>query len=642
VHTKAVNFRTVALAVLIALAAAVVRLALNPLLGDVAPLSPFYVAILVATAYEGLACGILATFVSAVLGSWWLPPLFPLSQGTNSWLIMIMFTLVGLTISWFTNNLTLARQEAIRALAAQRQADRQVNLILETITDAFCSFDRAWRFVYVNQVALQWFGKERHELLGRTLWECFPNFATSAFEQRLRAAMNSGQNDHFDFLSESLGGWFEHRVYPTGDGLSVYSANVNDRKLEEERAELLLESERLARIESEHVARIKDEFLATLSHELRTPLNAILGWATLIRINKMNPEDLSAGIETIERNARAQAQMIDELLDLNRIISGKVRLTVQPVDLPAIVDAVLETVRPAATAKDIRLSKQIATILPAMMGDAARLQQVVWNLLSNAIKFTPKGGSVEVTLAVVESHVQLSVHDSGEGIRPDFLPHMFDRFRQSDSSTTRRHSGLGVGLAIVRHLVELHGGTVAAISAGEGHGTTMMVKLPVAPVNTESPEEKGTLTKGHLPVFPQTRFAELQGLKVLVVDDEPDAREFVKRILEESRAVVKTSPSAAVAFEVVQSFNPDVLISDIGMPEEDGYQLIRRVRASTVGKVKEVPAMALTAFARPEDHERSVAAGFQMHLVKPVERTKLLSAVATLGGRTEDHGPSVN
>ena len=408
----------------------------------------------------------------------------------------------------------------------------------------------------------------------------------------------------------------------------------------EARFRQLADSERAARTEAERTSRMKDEFLATLSHELRTPLNAILGWTQVLRGDPANTEDMEAGLATIERNSRAQTQIIEDLLDMSKIISGKIRLNVERLDLVAVVEGAVETARPAAVAKGIRLHTTIDPQLSTVSGDANRLQQVFWNLLSNATKFTPKGGSVQVGLDRIESHLEVRVVDSGEGIEPEFLPDVFDKFRQQDASTTRQHGGLGLGLAIVKQLVELHGGNVRVQSSGKGRGATFIVTLPLSvlqpSVEADEPSHRDRqgVDTGSLSI--PTELLRLEGIKVLVVDDEPDARALVKRLLEDRRAQVTTAGSVAEAMERFQAERPDVLVSDIGMPGEDGYALIRKVRALAPEQGGSTPAVALTAYARTEDRLKALMAGFQVHAVKPVDATELLALVATLAGRTSN------
>jgi signal transduction histidine kinase/CheY-like chemotaxis protein len=412
---------------------------------------------------------------------------------------------------------------------------------------------------------------------------------------------------------------------------------VAERKqAEEERARLLIR-EQAARAEAERANRTKDEFLATLSHELRTPLTAILGWTHLIRGGNLDDSMLGRALETIERNARSQSQLIDDLLDVSRIITGKLALDFHPVELSSIIEATIDTVRPMAEAKSIRVEPQLKTSHCMVSGDPARLQQVVWNLFSNAVKFTPEGGHVEVGLMCDERHVELEVRDTGQGIAPEFLPYIFDRFRQADGTTTRKHGGLGLGLAIVRHLVELHGGAIRAASEGHGQGATFTLSLPLvsgAQANSNgAPEtaatepevgERGSLVKSTV----------LEGLRILVVDDEPDTRELVQEVLARQGAEVRTGSSVAEALQTLAEWRADLLVSDIGMPLEDGYELIRRVRKlDGGGPLGQIPAVALTAYAGVEDRKRALAAGFQTHLAKPVDPKALILAVARLAGR---------
>jgi PAS domain S-box-containing protein len=395
----------------------------------------------------------------------------------------------------------------------------------------------------------------------------------------------------------------------------------------------LYEREREARANAERMSELKDEFLALLSHELRTPLSAILGWAQVIASRRMEPEDLRNAIQVIERNARAQTRLIDDLLDMSRIEAGQVRLDVQEVDPAAVVQAALETVRPAAEAKAIRIQQVLDPKAGPISGDPGRLQQVFWNLLSNAIKFTSKGGRVQVILERVDSHIELSVADTGIGIPPEFLPYVFERFRQADASTTRRHGGLGLGLAIARHLVELHGGSLGAASEGANEGATFTVKLPVAIVQrTDGRAERAhpTVERKPAPATPP----DLSGLCVLVVDDEADSRDLLRRVLEDCGARVRTAASARQAMESLALASADVLVTDIGMPEADGYELLRRIRLLAADRGGEMPVIALTAFARSEDRIKVMRAGFRMHVPKPVDAIELCVAVASAAGRS--------
>ena len=420
----------------------------------------------------------------------------------------------------------------------------------------------------------------------------------------------------------------------TGKAVRMLGATIDitQPKAAEEEREQLLVREQAARAEAEAASRMKDEFLATLSHELRTPLNAMLGWAQLLRTRKFNEATAARALETIDRNTKSLSQLIEDVLDVSRIITGKLHLHVRPVELVPVIEAAIETVLPAANAKNIGIEVRFDSSSATVLGDANRLQQVVWNLLSNAVKFTPKGGQVEVRLEVIDSRAEIRVSDTGQGISPEFLPYVFDRFRQADSTTTRSHGGLGLGLAIVRHLVELQGGTVHAQSPGVGQGATFIVNLPlravcIAASNAESVQgmvrdEVATLSPGIL-----------NGLRILVVDDEADARELLSTILGQYGADVTAVARASEVLKVLQQLKPNVLVSDIGMPGEDGYALIRKVRLLNAEQGGQIPALALTAYARAEDRLHALAAGFQLHIPKPVNPEELVAVVANLAGQ---------
>jgi signal transduction histidine kinase/ActR/RegA family two-component response regulator len=404
------------------------------------------------------------------------------------------------------------------------------------------------------------------------------------------------------------------------DRRMMLEKEIAERRRAEEYREALLVSERAARSEAERATKLKDEFVATLSHELRTPLNAIVGWAGILRADRRG-ETIKQGVEVIERNAKLQAQMIEELLDMSRIISGKLLFELKPTDMTELVKAAVAAVRPTADAKGVLLG---TTISPCrnVSADPARLQQVTWNLLTNALKFTPHGGRVDIALRENDGQVEMTVSDTGQGIKPEFLPFVFDRFRQADASTTRRHGGLGLGLSIVKSLVELHGGSVEVDSPGEGRGATFIVRLPIPTLPQEAPVSLPTPQSHSTP--------ELAGLRILVVDDEDDARTLARRVLEERGAQVITVSSAAEAMASVGDNNPpNIVVSDIGMPEEDGYDLIKQMRALP-GDAGRVPAVALTALARAEDRKRALSAGYQKHISKPVDPAELVSVIAGL------------
>jgi signal transduction histidine kinase len=466
-------------------------------------------------------------------------------------------------------------------------------------------------------------------------------------------AAASGQSFQSDFRivrpKDGCTAWLEERSHPIRDSVTgrirmvSLVIDVTKRKEteialkeSERRREEMLATERAAREEAERVIRMKDEFLATLSHELRTPLNAILGWAEILNRDPLELDDARQGLQAIERNTRAQAQMIEDLLDMSRISSGKVRLNVQRLLLTEIVSQAVQSVLPSAEVKGVRLTTVLDPQAGPVAGDAGRLQQVIWNLLTNAIKFTPKGGRIHVLLERVNSHIELSVTDTGEGIEPGFLPHVFERFRQADASTTRRYRGLGLGLSIVKHLVELHGGSVRVKSPGKGKGSTFIMTLPLVPTiellgrdegqERQHPQVSRSEPRNYIP-------PDLQGLTVLVVDDDPDARDVIARILRDSKASVITASSASEALEKLNESKAALLISDIGMPGEDGYELIRKIRALASEANRRIPAVALTAFARSEDRQRALLAGYQLHVSKPVEPSELLTVCASLTGR---------
>jgi signal transduction histidine kinase/ActR/RegA family two-component response regulator len=393
-----------------------------------------------------------------------------------------------------------------------------------------------------------------------------------------------------------------------------------------------LETERNRRVEAERLGRIKDEFLVNLSHELRTPLNAILGWAQLLKPGVSSDEEMAEGLDVIQRNVLAQVHLIDDLLDMSRIISGKLRLDVQRIELPGIIKAAVEVVQLSAHAKGVRLEVILDPIAGPITGDPNRMQQIVWNLLSNAIKFTPRGGRVQITLERTDSHVELSVSDTGKGISPEFLPCVFDKFSQAEAVLTKSHAGLGLGLTIVKHLVEMHGGAIRVKSAGEGKGATFIISLPISVVRTQNGEPKGEHPTTAREIEPSPD-PDLSDVDVLVVDDDVDALQLVKHVLEKCGAKVTSCSSAEECLGILAESKTGVLIADIGMPGMDGYSLIRQIRALPADQRGQTPAIALTAFARSEDRRRAMLAGFDIHVAKPVEPSELVAVVARLARR---------
>jgi signal transduction histidine kinase/CheY-like chemotaxis protein len=403
--------------------------------------------------------------------------------------------------------------------------------------------------------------------------------------------------------------------------LSRYISEL--QRSEEAREQLLLRADR-ARIEAEAANRIKDEFLATLSHELRTPLTSLLGWSSVLREARSDEKVLNQGLDAIDRNARVQAQLIDDLLDVSRIVSGKLHLDVRPLDIGSVTRAAINVVQPAADAKGITLDYWTEPGLGAISADSARLQQIVWNLLSNAVKFTPHGGKIHIRVARDEANASVTVTDTGQGIAPEFLPRVFDRFRQADSSTTRSFGGLGLGLAIVRHLVELHGGTVSAHSDGVGKGATFSAAFPLL---TDRSGPIAILQSGEIHA---SELRSLDGLRVLLLDDEIETREIISTVVERTGAEVKTCMSAREALMELVAWRPHVILSDIAMPDEDGYSFINRVRSLPYDEGGATPAAALTAYARDEDRKQALAAGYQMHIAKPIGAGQLVNMIAKL------------
>ena len=429
------------------------------------------------------------------------------------------------------------------------------------------------------------------------------------------------------FFGHPAAGVFTERHERIVEGLAAQAAIAMDNAR-------LFEAVQKARDQAEAANRMKDEFIATVSHELRTPLTAILGWTRILRTDGLDAQTTARALEVIERNAGAQSQLIEDLLDISRIVTGRLSLDVRPVVLAPVIEAVLDATRLAAEAKQIQLRAAREQQPCVVAGDAARLQQVVWNLVSNAIKFTPKGGRVEVRLACNDGHAEIAVSDTGAGISPDFLPYVFERFRQADQTTSRKYGGLGLGLAIVRHLVELHGGTVAATSAGEGQGATFTVRLPLTGLRNADFGLRNDREAGAQSPIPNPQSEILSGVRVLVVDDDADTRDYLTLVLARNGAEAQAVGSTAEALAQLRQTHPDALVSDIGMPGADGYELIRQVRAYDAARGARTPAVVVTAYARAEDRTNASAAGYDAYLAKPVEPDELVARLAALTGRT--------
>jgi PAS domain S-box-containing protein len=493
-----------------------------------------------------------------------------------------------------------------------------------------------------NPAAERILGYSAAEMIGKNIRLIIPPERWGEEDEVLARIRRGDKVDHFETVRRTKDGRLLNislTVSPVRDaegritGASKIARDITDRKRGEEERERLLASEQDARREAEEANRLKDEFLAVVSHELRSPLNAITGWASLLRTGRLDKDQSARAVETILRNSQTQNQLIGDLLDISRIVSGRLRLNIRPFQLISVIEAAIEVVRPAADAKQIRLQSLLDPDAGPVAGDPDRLQQVFWNLLSNAVKFTPRGGRVQIRLQRINSHVEAIVNDNGVGIDRNLLPFIFDRFKQGDSTSTREYGGLGLGLAIVRHLVELHGGIVTARSDGPDKGAEFSIHLPVmvsaGPTSQEDETRAHPKLGGNLgDVLPS-----LAGLRILVVDDEPEAREIVAAILGQAGAEVVAAASAEQALDLVIQWKPEMLISDIGMPNEDGYELIRKVRALRPENGGQIPAVALTAFARTQDRLKILSAGYQMHVPKPVEPVELVTVVASLTKR---------
>lgn len=524
---------------------------------------------------------------------------------------------------------------------AHRESEARYQLLFEGNSLPTWIFDvETLKFVAVNEAAVSQYGYGRDEFLSISLEQLRPALSVPGMEDYLRlnprGIPNGAQWRHLKKDGTALeveAVWYEI-IYRGRHSLLVMAKDVTERKRSEAEREELLRKEKQARKEAQAANRAKDEFLAVVSHELRAPLNAMLGWARILKSTSVDETTLRHAIEIIERSARTQSKLIEDLLDTARISSGKLRIDVQPVNLAVVIDSAAEVLRPAAEAKEIQINLSLGMLTEVITGDPDRLQQIVWNLMSNAIKFTPNGGRVDVKLLRADPHVRIIVSDTGRGIEPQQLPYIFNRFQQADGAGTRRTGGLGLGLALVRDLVELHGGTVYAESEGLDRGATFTVNLPLRAVRPALPEPD--LFRSFLNIMDHP--AALRGVRVLVVDDEADARDLVTALLQQYGAVVTAVDSARAAMSVLHAGEPgdqpDVLISDISMPDEDGYQLIRKVRMLPEDRGGRIIAIALTAYGRSVDRIRALSSGFQMHLPKPVEPAELVTVVASLVGGT--------
>jgi PAS domain S-box-containing protein len=559
-------------------------------------------------------------------------------QKKNGDIITVEITAHQLDFSGRRARLVMAVDITERKLAEKalvESEDRYRDLV-DNSHELMCTHDLDGRIISVNPWAARVLGYKQETLIGLHIRDGLMPEYRYQFDDYLREIQEKGFARGIMRVRTARGETRFWEYYNTLRTQGVRSPIVRGMAHDVTERRQALKREKEARLEAETANRLKDEFLSTLSHELRTPLTAIIGWSKLLIDGEVEPDKQPKALATIARNARFQAQLIDDLLEVSRIITGKLRLEFNPCELRPVIEAVVESFRPTAEAKAVRLDLWLEPDVALIYGDVDRLRQVIWNLLSNAVKFTPRNGSVQVKLQRTESHVVIAVSDSGKGIKLDFLPHIFERFSQADGSTTREHGGLGLGLAIVRHLVELHGGTVRAESPGEGLGSTFIVSLPLieaSDTQVQAPKFQGD----DLVVADAKRIAHspsLDGLRLLVVDDELDFRELVTVMLGHYGAVVKAAASAAEALVYIENWKPDVLVADIGMSGEDGYGLIRKVRALSSESGGNTPALALTAYTRPEDRLHALSAGYQIHLAKPITGPELAAAVANLAGRT--------
>jgi PAS domain S-box-containing protein len=656
-HSQAGNFiAKYSLAVLLTFLGVFARALLTPILGDGAPFLILYPAVALAALFGGLGGGLTVTFLGTLSAAFFLiSPYYTLDVKSNKDLAqLVVFLLMGGFISWLVADrqqiqstfrilTSKSEREALAKAEALRESEERLRLAQKTakvgIWDLNLQTNEAiWSEGTYELLGLQktddaltvinWndyiHPEDRHvaaQIIERMLAE-----NTNEFYAEFRAARVDGEMRWF-----ATNGYLIRAADGTPQVLRGINYDITDRKKADQERERQLQAEQALRQQAEEASRLKDEFLATVSHELRTPLNSILGWAQMLQNGRLTDEETKAkAIETIERSARAQAQLIEDILDVSRIVTGKVRLNVAQFDLPPVVQTAVESLRPAAENKGITVETVIDHTAGAISGDADRIQQIVWNLLSNAIKFNLPDGKVTVALKSVGSNIEITVADTGKGIDPNFLPFVFDRFRQADGSMTRLHGGLGLGLSIVRYLVELHGGTVSVASEGKNKGSVFTVLLPR--LHTNNGAEITAKPNANETNAPSTADCSqlLQGVRILVVDDEPDARFLLRQILENCTAEVETADTAEEGLQKAAEWKPHLIVSDIGMPAKDGFQFIQELRSREKSAGGWTPAIALSAYARSEDRTRAFHSGFQMHLSKPIEPNELTAAIAGL------------
>jgi PAS domain S-box-containing protein len=629
------------IAVVAAEAAILLRFALDPIWDVKLPFSFFYPAVMISAWVGGLGPGIIATILSAVAADFfWLKPIGSLSIGDPADAAgLLVFVAIGIVMS--------ALNETWRYAAVRiGESEERHRVTLTSIADAVITTNESGIVTHLNSVAEDLTGWKEKDAIGRHVDRVFIVMDENT-QRRIRNPVEGVLKDGITCAlpSSTLLVSKDGRNIPIDNraapiklkngrtvGVVMVFRDVTVRRVVDRERTALTERERKARQEAEDANRGRDEFLAMLSHELRTPLSSILGWTTILKSKDLPEQKASHALEVIERNARMEAALVETLLDLSRISAGKLKLTMEPLEIASVVMATLDSLRPTADAKGVRLEVQLLPVSIRISGDSARLQQIFSNLLSNAIKFTARDGHVRVQMTRHESKVDIQIIDDGEGITPEFLPHIFDRFRQADSATGRAYGGLGLGLAIVRELVNAHGGTIVANSAGRGQGSTFCVTLPTIAIAERELDAVAAPSRG-------TEELSIARLRILIVDDDMDARELIRLTLESRGARVTQASSARDALEAIYREEPEVLLADIGMPQEDGYSLVAKLRSLEQEQNRSrLPAIALTAYASEADREHALSAGFDLHLTKPVQPRELIRAIATTFHRQTERG----
>ena len=609
-----------AIGLVLALLAVWARGAADFNLGDRSPYL-FVLLFVPAAAYVGgFGPGMFSTLVSIFAARYlYASPRYELSVDNPQASLQFVLTLsVCVTINLFAARL---RNSAFRngrlyeELASDR---RQMGDVLSSMSDPFFVVDRKWTVLQTNPAFDQFIASPSGSIVGRSLWEVFPGREKTEVYRALKKTMETREPQLIESLRPGTDSWYEIRAFPTEFGVSVFIHDITERKMFETTRDRMLTDERVARSAAEEASRMKEDFLATLSHELRTPMTSLLGWANMLNRGNVNPERLAEGLNSIEQSARTQSKMVDELLDLSRINAGKLRVEMEILSLSELIEEAISVHQPAALAKgiDVEVKNDVPDAL--VRGDSGRLHQVFGNLISNAIKFTPGGGRVEIHAYLDGATVCFAVTDNGEGIAPEFLPHIFDRFRQANTGYSRKYGGLGLGLSIAKQLIELQGGTISARSEGKGKGSRFEVCLPVVPLSDRG-FHRGLSSDDHRGLF---------GIRVLVVEDDEATSLMLQRLIEEHGGIVRTAPNAKEALASLDEFEPNVLLSDIGLPEMDGYNFMRVLRQRD--KFATLPSIALTAFAREEDRSAAKAAGFNAFLTKPVNPFALTKALHEL------------